>query len=121
MDTTQSLIQESRNLINLADQIQNQNLEERERRDRLKELNERYHDWYRRSLALLALYNRPDIRQAFENEYNPPGTFSFYKIQKFLKLGWKTHRTAKWVAKFDSAFQEPLENQCSNTRTAMLA
>jgi hypothetical protein len=34
-------------------------------------------------------------------------------------VGWKTHRAAKWVAKFQSAFKEPLENQCN--RLAILS
>lgn len=120
MNTSKELIEEANGLLNLAQQVQDENLSlnEQGRKELLAKITELYRAWYHRGLELLAHYEQQDLVEAFTREYE--GDWKIHKIQKFLSLGWRPHKIAKWVTPYDGSFKEPLHKQCDLLATVKI-
>ena len=122
--TPQELITKAQELLQLASQIQADELFEDEptRKGLTRELDELYHAWYREGLTLFARFNRLDLQQKFMREYE--GNFVAPRIKHFLRYGWMIYRfydpqksdplsAIKWTARYDRQFKNPVQNQCN--------
>ncbi len=119
MKSERQLIEESKEILNLAEKVQDETLPMKERETILNNLAEIYHEWYRTALILFDNRNQPGERQKFEQEYL--GSIWSGKIIKFLTLGLQISPLYdpskpvfdKWSFPFPMSFKEPLLKQCN--------
>jgi hypothetical protein len=119
MKSERQLIEESKELLSLAEKVQNETLPIQERETLLNNLAEIYHEWYRAALILFDNRNQPGERQKFEQEYL--GSIWSGKIIKFLTLGLQISPLYdpskpifdKWSFPFPINFKEPFLKQCN--------
>lgn len=124
MKSESELIEESKEILNLAVKVQDETLPTKEREEILNNLADKYHEWYRAALTLFDKRNLAGERQKFEQEYL--GSIWSGKIIKFLTLGLQVSPLYdpkqpvfdKWSFPFPSSFKEPLLKQ-SNMLTSL--
>lgn len=117
--TKTELLEESKELLKIAEKIQDELLAPDDRKEALAELNERYHSWYRASIELFNAGGQEGGKQKFENEYE--GSFWSSKILKFLTSALDVSPLYdpekpvfdKWTYSYKRCFQEPLLKQCN--------
>ncbi len=78
-------MEDSKELLALAETVQDEVRTSEERKELLKRLSDCYHDWYHDALVLFDTRDQPGERQKFEQEYE--GSFWSRKIVTFLTEG----------------------------------
>jgi hypothetical protein len=120
MKSEGQLVEEAKKLLDLAEEVQDEARSAEEREASLKDLSDRYHDWYQAALALFDARKQPGERQKFEQEYS--GSFWSPKIIRFLTEGTQISPihdpdnpllANKWTYPFNGCFKEPLFKQRS--------
>ncbi len=120
MKSERQLIEESERLLDIAEQVQNDTQPLEDRKQKLKEASDLYHDWYREALGLFEAHKQLGQQQKFEHEYQ--GSFLSAKILKFLTSGLEPNPiyiqdnplTEKYLYPFVRCFKEPLIRQCNS-------
>lgn len=119
MSVSDELLAEVDPLKEIASRVQDETQTPESRQDVLNQLNQRYHDWYRRGLSFLTSVGDIDVKQKFEQEYEG-GLFS-QKILSFLTDGlrvspfYKPEQENPFFPKFaykvQDTFHQPLVKQ----------
>src|SRR5437879_9416290 len=119
MKNEHQLIEESDELLSIAEKIQDETYPLQEREALLKQLESSYHQWYRSALVLFDRRQNGKERQLFEQEYS--GSIWSGKILKFITSGLEPSPlyipdnplTSKWAYIYKGALKEPLIKQCN--------
>lgn len=111
-DDLQQLFYTATELTAMAEAAQDVNQDEDWRKLQFAAVRKSYLDWYRKCLMLLS--SRADMIEAkhrFIRLYE--GKWYKFGIEGFLRLGYKQHSLNGWVARFDSAFEQKIIEQCN--------
>lgn len=117
--TKTELITQSKEMLKIAEKIQNESFSLDKRKKSLLLLNDQYHGWYRAAMNLFDASSREGEKQKFENEYE--GSFWTQKILKFLTSALEESPLYdpekpilnKWTYPYKRCFHEPLLKQCN--------
>jgi len=110
-DDIQHLFDIAAELTAMAEVIQDTGQSEDWRKMQLAAMRKAYLEWYRKCLMFLSARTDTTIKQRFIRLYQ--GKWYKFGIEGFLRLGHKQHSLSGWVARFDSAFERNIEEQCN--------
>lgn len=111
MQDLQQLFYTATELTAIAEAAQDANQSEDWRKMQLAAVRRSYLDWYRKCLMFLNVKADAATKQRFIGLYK--GKWYKFGIDSFLRLGHKRHSLSRWVACFDTGFEQNIIEQCN--------